>query len=158
MKRMTLKTIGLLVSTLLLSAVASADPVVLPTVYTKMGGESVVMTFPHNGTAKIKYFHGYEEETLIEGPVTTNPDGSYEIHREEGDVCSSTAVVQIYSDIQLGESAIAVVQFKYDEGAPTGDRLCAGVERMAGTYTLLKQKPLTKRCAPPAGAPVAKCN
>jgi hypothetical protein len=159
MKRVTLKTAALLISTLLLSAVASADSRPVPAVYIKNGDPSVVLTIPYNGTAKIESFYGYEQHTLIDGPLTSNQKGSYEIHREEGDVCSSSARIEMYHDSVLGENAVAEVHLKFGEDSPTGDHLCGGMERIEGTYTRMKVRPLQKRCAPPAnsGPAVAKC-
>jgi hypothetical protein len=159
MKRMILKMVAVLISTLMLSAVASADPIVQRAVYVKDGDPSVMLFIPYDGTAKITRFHKYDEDTLISGPVTTDDNGSYEIHREEGDVCSSTALVEMYHDTVYGENASAEVRLKFAEDSPTGDHLCAGMERIEGTYSRMKVKPLTKRCAPPAnsGPAVAKC-
>jgi hypothetical protein len=156
MKRMTLKIAALLISTLLLSVVASADPIVQPTVYVKNGDIPVFLTFNNDGTANIKPWSC--QDALISGPVTTNEDGSYEIHREEGDVCSSSALVEMYHDVQYGENAVAEVRVKFAKDSPTGDHLCRGMKRIEGTYKRINFIPLQARCAPPAnyGPAVAK--
>jgi hypothetical protein len=162
MKCVTLKIATVLMSSILSIASAEAGTVEhgagssthqVAMVFAKDGDRSISLRIAGDGTADITRVRNGRLETLIAGRVQSTVPGSYEIFREEGDVCPSVKVEMLH-DTELGENMGAQVQNNY-ESAGSAAEFCSGIEVMDGTY-LRAQAPKPHacgpgaRCAPPA--------
>lgn len=141
MKLIKLFSLSLTTTLAFQSNIFAAEKKVPTLVYTNDLDPSYVLTIRQDLTAniihKVKAPNGkITPDTLIEGTWNRFMDNSYEIRREEGDVCPSVSVI-LLQDGQGRVNQAALVRAK-TEDAGSAIRECGDVESLNGTYVLTK--------------------